>query len=119
MEERIQGQRGSVTWSFFALAVSSCGSECLWSERVSRWWKAQSAKRGNSRELPASTGPPAVCGRSGGVITAYLLPCEGSRVSDSSSRAGRPGSPGVIGACIASVQFPEPGQTTGPEACCL
>lgn len=54
-----------------------------------------------------------------GVITACLLPCEGSRVSDSSSRAGRPGSPGVIGACVASVQFPEPGQTTGPEACCL
>lgn len=66
MEERIQGQRGSVTWSLLALAAGSCGSECLWSERVSRWWKTQSAQRGSSRELPVSAGLPAVCGRSRG-----------------------------------------------------
>ena len=45
--------------------------------------------------FPCPRGCRLCVGGAGGVIPAHLLPREGSRAADSSSRAGRPGSPGL------------------------
>lgn len=84
--KEFRGQRGSVTWSLLALAVGSCGSECLW-WAVSQLVEDPVCTEGSSKGASVSAGLPAVWeGR--GVIPAHLLQREGSQAADSSSRAG-------------------------------
>ena len=65
-------------------------------------------KEGNSRGLPASTGRQLCVGGAGGMITAYLLPCEAALVSVPPAEQDIQGVLEVIGACIASLRLPEP-----------